>query len=121
MVPGSATPLKPEGPLAALNPRLSESEVCVGTIQYPEGPNPQTGLLVVAKATLTPRDPYELWSYALENPAFPHDSTADQWFDFGQFERTSALERSSSNGPSKERRQTLLPPGQIGRHRTKSP
>ncbi len=29
--------------------------------------------------------PYELLTYANEHPEFPIDSTADQWFDHGQF------------------------------------
>jgi len=41
--------------------------------------------------------PYELLSYAAQHPAFPHDSTGDQWFDDGQFTAYTQLGRELGN------------------------
>ena len=98
LVPGGADPLQPQQPLAALSGRLSRSVVCTGTITYPEdvhfpGGTGRTGRLVVMKAGLTGRLPYELLSYASRKPVFPRDSTSDQWFDHGQFDAYQELGR----------------------------
>ena len=106
LVPGSAEPLEPKDPLTALNARLSKDLVIVGDITYPgpvkyqedaaRGFAPLTsnrGVLIVAKAALTPDLPYQLLSYALEDPAFPRDGTADQWFNCEQFDAYQALGR----------------------------
>ncbi|SDM01508.1 Patatin-like phospholipase [Geodermatophilus siccatus] len=89
LVPGSGKPFEPEDPLAALNARLCKRGVVTMRITYPEesglAPDQRTGVLVLAKAVLWPQLPYELLAYAASNPVFPHDSTADQWFDEGKF------------------------------------
>jgi hypothetical protein len=100
LVPGSATPLEPTSPLAALNARLSKKAVCVGEITYPENVHyvehggahsTDKGHLIVAKGVLTADTPYHLLSYALENDAFPRDSTGDQFFNCDQFDAYQAL------------------------------
>lgn len=99
LVPGSAQPLRPEHPLTGLNGRLSQATVCKGTITYPtatrfpNGDHTCTGRLVFAKAALSADMPYELLAYAVENAAFPRDSTGDQWFDHKQFDAYTALGR----------------------------
>lgn len=97
LVPGSAEPLKPPDPLAALNARLSKRAVVTGTITYPEpigtGADAHRGRLVVAKASLTADMPYDLLAYAVDNSTFPRRSTADQWFDVGQFDAYQQLGR----------------------------
>jgi hypothetical protein len=89
LVPGSGQPFEPKDPLAALNARLCKRGVVTMRITYPEesglAPDQRTGVLVLAKAVLWPQLPYELLAYAASNPVFPHDSTADQWFDEGKF------------------------------------
>jgi len=89
LVPGSADPFEPQDPLSALNARLCKRGVVTARITYPEEsglPHDQrTGDLVLAKAVLWPGLPYEVLAYAAANPVFPHDSTADQWFDEGKF------------------------------------
>jgi hypothetical protein len=55
----------------------------VGQIHYPDG---MTGTLVYLKPSLTEKTPADVLNYALQNPAFPHESTADQWFSEAQFE-----------------------------------
>ncbi|GHE45769.1 hypothetical protein CP980_34420 [Streptomyces vinaceus] len=98
LVPGSAEPLPPEKPMAALNARFSATCVVRGTIEYPEpvefspGTPPDTkGTIVFLKASLTRDMPYELLSYALREKAFPRQATFDQWFDHAQFDAYRAL------------------------------
>jgi hypothetical protein len=95
LVAGGGEPLVPKEPLSALSGRLSTSAVLTGTIKYPQQSRyrEETGTLVVAKAALTPEMPYEVLSYAQSNPVFPHDSTADQWFNVGQFDAYQAIGR----------------------------
>ncbi|HEX2093780.1 MAG TPA: hypothetical protein VHG28_15365 [Longimicrobiaceae bacterium] len=71
----------------------------VGTITYsqahvkalgwrsPEDPRGRRGVIVWIKPTLTATgEPADVRQYALENPVFPQQTTADQWFDEAQFE-----------------------------------
>ncbi len=59
----------------------------IGTIGYScvdgEGTD---GVLVYIKPTFYGTEPADVYQYAQSNKAFPHDSTADQWFDEAQFE-----------------------------------
>lgn len=94
LVPGSATPLQPEDPLATLNVRLSADVVVTGRIIYPQELNfGNEGTLILARATLTSAMPYHLLAYASAREVFPHDSTGDQWFDHRQFDAYQALGR----------------------------
>ena len=49
------------------------------------------GLLVYLKSSLTGDEPTDALRYAAANPEFPHQSTADQWFDESQFESYRVL------------------------------
>ena len=97
--PGTGAPL--DAPtLKALDARLSKRTVISGTFTYPK----EAGLdgwcdarLVFAKALLLDDLPYDLLSYAAKNEVFPHDSTADQWFDAGQFAAYTELGRILGN------------------------
>src|SRR5262249_8443054 len=58
------------------------------------GPHVQDGQHVYIKPALTGRGepiPYDVYSYAQAVQAFPHESTADQWFSESQFESYRAL------------------------------
>lgn len=55
----------------------------VGRITYPDAP-PAT--LIYIKPRLTGAEPADLLNYKRTHPGFPHESTADQWFDESQFE-----------------------------------
>ena len=60
-----------------------------GKIHYPKGPNgepPFTGDLLYIKPTITANVPRDVLAYRDSNAGFPHQSTADQWFDESQFE-----------------------------------
>ena len=59
----------------------------IGTIHYERVDRDATpGTLVYLKASLTGDEPTDLLSYHSRKSRFPHQSTADQWFDESQFE-----------------------------------
>lgn len=55
----------------------------IGTIHYTDG---KPGTLIYIKAAIHGTEPEDIGSYAAESPAFPHESTADQFFTESQFE-----------------------------------
>jgi hypothetical protein len=63
--------------------QCSTAHCVVGTIKYPEGTE---GIVVYVKSSLTGDEPADVLNYKKEDPAFPHDSTTDQWFSESQFE-----------------------------------
>ena len=70
-----------------------------GTIKYP---SKKQGKLLYVKSSLTEKDPADVLSYKRTHGAFPHQSTADQWFDESQFESYRMLGRCSI--------QSIIPP-----------
>jgi hypothetical protein len=68
--------------------RFVRSHHAVGAIRYPQrdGREPFVGTLLYVKASLDGGEPPDLMNYALEQTGFPHQSTADQFFDEPQFE-----------------------------------
>ncbi len=73
--------------------RRSRRHCAVGRIYYPawnNGPGncrrPMAGTLVYIKSTLTGDEPADVAEYAARTPEFPHQTTADQFFDESQFE-----------------------------------
>jgi hypothetical protein len=77
---------KPEPPKEY--PASTGPHVALGTIDYGAG---QTGVLVYVKASLTGDENDYLRDYARRYPAFPHESTGDQFFSEEQFEVYRAL------------------------------
>ncbi len=77
-----------------------------GTIKYASG---KLGHLLYIKSSLTQKDPVDVLSYKRAHGSFPHQSTADQWFDESQFESYRMLGRCSMDsaidaaGPEKVR------------------
>lgn len=63
--------------------RDSSAHCVVGTITYPDG---TSGFVVYIKSSLTGDEPADVLNYKKEDPAFPHDSTLNQWFSESQFE-----------------------------------
>ena len=59
-----------------------------GIIDYGQG---RLGEIIYLKATLSGDEPADIISYKAENPDFPHQTTADQFFDERQFEAYRAL------------------------------
>jgi hypothetical protein len=83
-----------------LKDRLASSCEITAQIQYSDlGPGLpyREGTLFFGKATLTDDLPFELLAHTSRNPSFPNDSTADQRFDFSQFDAYHALGRYVGN------------------------
>jgi hypothetical protein len=80
----------------------SDTHCVVGTIHYlgvpkfsPNGririnsagePLHETGLLLYLKPSITGDEPFDILEYYRRVPEFPHETTADQWFNESQFE-----------------------------------
>jgi hypothetical protein len=78
-----------------LNPRgMTRSHFCFCRIEYPQGSRdgePAHGYFLYVKLSLTGNEGEFLRRYRLEEPAFPHHSTADQFFTEAQFEAYRSL------------------------------
>jgi hypothetical protein len=72
-----------------LENRRSEAHFAVGTIHYPT--QTTCGYLLYLKSSFVGLEDEVVVEYRSRNPAFPHESTADQFFDEGQFEAYRAL------------------------------
>jgi hypothetical protein len=68
--------------------RRSGAHFVKGTIDYGRGEHGQ--LLYIKSSYTTDEDPF-LTKYRAENPDFPHQTTADQFFNEAQFEAYRAL------------------------------
>jgi hypothetical protein len=64
---------------------FSRAHCVVGRIKYPDH-NQKDGYLLYLKASLTGDEATDVLNYRSEAPHFPHQTTADQWFDESQFE-----------------------------------
>jgi hypothetical protein len=70
----------------------SDWHCAIGTIHYERVDSSLTsGTLVYLKSSLTGDEPTDVQRYAAQYPAFPHQTTADQWFSESQFESYRAL------------------------------
>ncbi|MFN8517750.1 MAG: hypothetical protein U0841_35285 [Chloroflexia bacterium] len=72
--------------LDALRPNengRSRQPMVAGDIHYPDG---DTGVLLIIKPTITGSEPPDILQYHARNGVFPHQSTADQFFDEAQWE-----------------------------------
>jgi hypothetical protein len=72
---------------------MSRSHCAVGLIRYPADTNGERmiGYLVYLKNSMTGDEPEPVLNYKSGNSTFPHESTADQFFDDAQFESYRAL------------------------------
>jgi hypothetical protein len=62
---------------------------------------------------MTKEDPEDIWAYKRAHAAFPHQSTADQWFDESQFESYRLLGRRSIESIAKTRNEETVRTGGI--------
>jgi hypothetical protein len=58
----------------------------IGEIEYDKSNSRQNGILIYIKNSLDGTEPTDLINFKLQHNAFPHHSTADQFFDESQFE-----------------------------------
>jgi hypothetical protein len=63
--------------------KYAKAPFLVGTIAYNDGTH---GVLIYVKATLIRQMDFTTAGYLANNPAFPHQTTADQFFDPDQFD-----------------------------------
>jgi hypothetical protein len=66
--------------------KLSRTHCVMGRITYPQEETGQTGFLLYLKSSITGNEPADVEEYRRENPQFPQQSTADQFFSESQFE-----------------------------------
>jgi hypothetical protein len=72
--------------------RFGRWHCAIGQIHYDDvDPDEMPGLIVYLKASMTGDEPTDVQNYAAMNPDFPHQTTADQFFDERQFESYRAL------------------------------
>jgi len=71
----------------------SSRHFAIGKIHYPAGPGlkAETGYLIYLKASVTGDEDQVVSEYRRRQSDFPHQSTADQFFDENQFEAYRAL------------------------------
>ena len=69
----------------------SRAHAAWGRIRYPDWPADQFGYVLYLKASLTGNEPPDVHHYAAENPAFPHQTTGDQFFTEPQLESYRCL------------------------------
>jgi hypothetical protein len=66
---------------------FSKQHKVKGTIWYPgDSVNAPSGILAYVKTSLTGNEAVDVREYFMDNPAFPQQSTDDQFFDESQFE-----------------------------------
>jgi hypothetical protein len=72
--------------------RFGRWHCAIGQIHYEDvDPHEMPGLIIYLKASMTGDEPADVQNYATMNPDFPHQTTADQFFDERQFESYRAL------------------------------
>ena len=64
---------------------FSKKNYTIGKIVYPENIDKE-GILIYIKASTTIKENIDLQEYKRRNPTYPHQTTADQFFDEEQFE-----------------------------------
>jgi len=71
---------------------MSRWHCAVGTIHYERAhAGMPSGVIIYLKSSLTGDEPTDVQRYAAAHAAFPHESTAEQWFTESQFESYRAL------------------------------
>jgi hypothetical protein len=72
---------------------ISNAHTVLGNVVYSavDGQGTPDGLLLYVKATLSGDESVDIRNFAATHPAFPHDSTANQFFDEDRFESYRAL------------------------------
>jgi hypothetical protein len=73
----------------------SDAHCAVGTITFADR---SKGVLVYIKSSLAGDEPEDVLQYAVAKPAFPHESTAEQWFTESQFESYRKLGYTAALG-----------------------
>jgi predicted acylesterase/phospholipase RssA len=83
-------PLYPSAEAATPGCKRAQEHFAVGNIHYPQS-DVEDGKIIYIKPNLVEGDPRDVLAYADIDKQFPHDSTANQWFDESHFESYRAL------------------------------
>ena len=78
-----------QGPTIYPRAQQKPGQYCaLADIEYScvDGEGAVTGQLLYIKPAFYGKEPTDIYNYAQSNPAFPHEPTADQFFDESQFE-----------------------------------
>lgn len=78
----------------------SKAHFAVGKIQYNADSPEEDGTIIYLKPALVESDPGDVLAYAKKDESFPHDTTANQWFDEAHFENYRALGEASGSAAS---------------------
>jgi Patatin-like phospholipase len=71
---------------------MSRVHFALGLVRYDRvDPGAPAGVLIYLKPSLTGNEPADVTEYACDHDEFPHEPTADQFFDEAQFESYRAL------------------------------
>jgi len=71
--------------VASEEERLSLAHAALAEVRYDGSPDPASMLMLI-KPTLTGDEPADVLRYHAEHPSFPHQTTAEQFFDEAQWE-----------------------------------
>ena len=82
--------------------RRSQAHFAVGRIRYNPDSAKEDGTIIYLKPALVQSDPCDVLAYAKKDKSFPHDTTANQWFDEAHFENYRALGEASASAASEE-------------------
>ena len=71
----------------------SNPHAAIGVVRYSvvDGPSAPDGVILYLKATLSGDETVDVLNFATSDPLFPHDSTANQFYDEARFESYRAL------------------------------
>jgi hypothetical protein len=83
-------------------PPRAGAHYATGKIHYVPGDPSADGVLIYLKPALRACDAADVLGYSITNPAFPHDSTTDQWFDESHFENYRVLGEAAGNAASRQ-------------------
>jgi hypothetical protein len=80
-------PRLPMSPTREPDTRFSGNHCAIGRIHYGAvDPGAEPGMIIYIKASMNGNEPPDVKNYSSLDPTFPHQSTADQFFDESQFE-----------------------------------
>lgn len=77
-----------------------QAHFAIGKIRYNPDIPEEDGTIIYLKPAFAKGDPDDVLGYAKKNAAFPHDTTANQWFDETHFENYRALGKAVGTAAS---------------------
>ena len=94
---GPLEQLKPKRDAAGNVVEKSQRHASLFWVHYSNDPDSRPSIMLFFKATVTGDEPEDVQNYHLSHPDFPHESTADQFFDEAQWESYRKLGEHFAN------------------------